>query len=218
MFFSALSVVFGLIALLVLLYGAKLLVRSGWLLGWLRGMGGVALLAIAVFFFLVALDIRQYQQFMKDQPIAKVSFKRISAQKFHAVFIEESSLSTSEFQLNGDQWQVDARILRWKGLLHTLGGKPGYQLDRISGRYISIEEERSKTRTVHKLMPNSEGVVDVWRWLHLLKDAVPGVDAVYGSATFVPMADGALYQLSVSNSGMVATPLNDAAKNAVYSW
>jgi hypothetical protein len=47
---------------------------------------------------------------------------------------------------------------------------------------------------------------------------VPWVDALFGSATFVPMADGALYAVSVSQSGLIARPANQAARNAVAGW
>jgi hypothetical protein len=44
------------------------------------------------------------------------------------------------------------------------------------------------------------------------------MDALYGSATFLPMADGALYEIKVSQSGLVARPLNQAARDAVAGW
>jgi len=47
---------------------------------------------------------------------------------------------------------------------------------------------------------------------------VPWADALYGSATFMPMADGAAYEVSVSQAGLLARPLNDAARAAVDAW
>jgi hypothetical protein len=41
---------------------------------------------------------------------------------------------------------------------------------------------------------------------------------LYGSATYLPMADGADYEVTVSQSGLVARPLNDAARLAVGAW
>jgi hypothetical protein len=32
------------------------------------------------------------------------------------------------------------------------------------------------------------------------------------------MADGALYEVTVSQSGLIARPLNDAARDAVVGW
>ena len=49
------------------------------------------------------------------------------------------------------------------------------------------------------------------RWL-------PFVDAVYGSATYLPMADGARYEISITQSGLIARPLNQAAEAAAGAW
>ena len=37
------------------------------------------------------------------------------------------------------------------------------------------------------------------RWL-------PFVDAIYGSATYLPMADGARYEVTLGQSGLIARP------------
>ena len=44
------------------------------------------------------------------------------------------------------------------------------------------------------------------------------VDATYGSATFLPMADGAIFSVSMGSSGLVARPLNDRADLALKEW
>jgi hypothetical protein len=41
---------------------------------------------------------------------------------------------------------------------------------------------------------------------------------MYGSATYLPMSDGALYEIKVSQSGLVARPMNQAAREAVSGW
>ena len=74
----------------------------------------------------------------------------------------------------------------------------------------------SDERTVYALSENPG--VDLWtlsvdypRWL-------PFVDAVYGSATYLPMADGARYEVSITQSGLIARPLNDAAQDGGGKW
>ena len=46
----------------------------------------------------------------------------------------------------------------------------------------------------------------------------PGVDAFYGTATYVPMADGARYEVSLSRDALIARPANDRARDAVGGW
>jgi len=44
------------------------------------------------------------------------------------------------------------------------------------------------------------------------------VDAFYGSATYMPMVDGASYAVFVSFTGLLARPNNDVALKAVSEW
>jgi hypothetical protein len=47
---------------------------------------------------------------------------------------------------------------------------------------------------------------------------IPFADALYGSAVYVPMSEGAEYTVSVSASGLVVRPGNDTARKAVGGW
>jgi hypothetical protein len=65
---------------------------------------------------------------------------------------------------------------------------------------------------------NAPQRIDPWDLIHRYHSWLPWLDAFYGSATFLPMADGALYEIKVSQSGLVARPLNQAARDAVGGW
>lgn len=218
MFYSTAAIATGIFGLLVLLFGLRLLIKGTWFWGWLRGMAGVLLLSLAIVSALVAWDLQSYRQVLLDKPVATVSFKGVDHQAFIATVAFTDLGESREFYLRGDQWQMDARIVRWKGWIGRAGGKPGYKLDRLSGRYISIDDERSRERTVHSLRDEEEFGLDLWAWAYKNQRRAPVIDAVYGSATFVPMADGALYEVALSQTGLVAKPLNDAAKKAINIW
>ena len=38
--------------------------------------------------------------------------------------------------LEGDLWQLDLNLLRWKSLAELIGLESGYRLERLSGRYL----------------------------------------------------------------------------------
>ena len=203
------------LALIFVLVSAKLLIGRGWLLGWLRGMLGLVLLAASVVFGLSALDFYSYKQMDKDASIANVSFTRLASQQFK-VSLVDSAGTEAIYELSGDLWQLDARVLKWSKAMRSLGLTPGYRLDRLSGRYVALEEERNAPRTVYELS-NSRSVLDVWQWLRDFgSDSL--ISASYGSATYLPMADGALFSVRLSQTGLAAYPLNDRAKSAVEGW
>ena len=120
------------------------------------------------------------------------------------------------FLLNGDDWQLDARLLKWHGWANLLGLDAQYRLERISGRYRDIELERSAPRSVYQLAENPG--LDLWQMATEHRDRLRFVDAVYGTATYLPMADGARFQVSVGQSGILARPLNEPARNALSGW
>lgn len=216
MVYSAIAAVAALLALLVAYSAAKLLWKDSWVLGWLRGMFGLGLLALAVVFVLIALDIFSYRQIQSEQTVATLSFDKKADQLFDVRVVDAEGVAHS-YKIKGDQWQLDARIIKWTGALSNIGIKPGYRLDRLSGRYYSLEKEREEDRTVYAFSESPVGV-DVWAWLREMKERLPIVDAVYGSATYLPMADDAEFEISLSAAGLVARPMNDEARSAVGEW
>jgi len=116
--------------------------------------------------------------------------------------------------VRGDQWQLDARIIRFAGPIRWLGIAPGYRMERLSGRYTSLENEQSMPRTVIGL--SEQKWPDLWELDRQFN--LPFVEGVYGNATFMPMRDGALFDVRLSASGLVATPKNEAARQAVQLW
>jgi hypothetical protein len=213
--YLVLAVFAALIGLFLAYLAAKLLLKGNWLLGWLRGMLGVALLAGVILLACVAFDIYSYRQLQVEQNIATISFRQLDQQHFTATFVESNG-SQQLFELQGDQWQLDSRIIKWHGIISRMGMKTGYRLERISGRYLSLDDERTKARSAHELAQRIAGV-DVWNWLKEF-NADHIIDARYGNSTFLPMVDGGQYQISVSTSGLLARPINQPAEDAVNQW
>jgi hypothetical protein len=187
-----------------------------------RVLGGMAHGAAALIFFLAAVcavlvgtNLRSYQRLAYEQPAGELQLKKDAERQFDAVLTYPDGQHSS-FPLRGDEWQVDARVLKWHAFANLVGFDAAYRLERISGRYSRVEDERSLPRTVYDL--HEPGRIDPWELVHRYRSWVPWLDALYGSATFLPMADGALYEIKVSQSGLVARPLNQAAREAVGSW
>ena len=60
--------------------------------------------------------------------------------------------------------------------------------------------------------------MDLWTVSIDHKRWMPFVDAVYGSAVYLPMADGARYEVAITQSGLLARPVNEVAKAAAGNW
>lgn len=214
MSFEAVPLLIIILCMVFILAGLYILVRQTWLIQWLKGTGGLLLLGLAVYGSLFALNLFGYHQLQEGKPIATVSFRNTGPQLYLATVAQPDGTNI-DFELRGDLWQLDARIVRWKGLMSLFGFAPGYQLDRIQGRYLSLEDELTAERTVYSIAQSAVGP-DVWQsardgWSFV-------VDARYGSATYLPMADGAIFEVSLESSGLVGRPLNGSAQQAVTRW
>ena len=183
--------------------------------GMAHGAAALVLMLAAACAALVGANLRSYQRLSYEQPAGELQFARVGTQEFNATLTYPNG-ERANFALHGDEWQVDARVLKWRAFANLVGFDAAYRLERISGRYTRVEEERTLSRTVYDL--NTPGRIDPWELVHRYRSWLPWMDALYGSATFLPMADGALYEIKVSQSGLIARPLNQAAREAIGSW
>jgi hypothetical protein len=211
----ALIAVLLLLGLLCFIAAIRRLRRRRLMGGALGGATALVLFLAAAGAVLIAVNLRTYQRLTYEQPAGELQLTRTGEREFNAVLTYPSG-EHAGFTLDGDDWQIDARVLKWHGIADLLGFNAAYRLERISGRYSGIEDEHRLPRSVYSLNPPER--VDVWTLAHRYRSWVPWVDALYGSATYLPMADGALYQISVSQTGLIARPINQAAREAVGSW
>jgi hypothetical protein len=212
---TVLIAVFGLAGILFFVIGMRRLRRRHVLSGLFSSITAIGLFLLAACALLVAVNLRTYQRLTAEQAAGELQFSNIGAHQFNAVLTYPTGERAS-FSLRGDEWQVDARILKWQAFAELIGFDTAYRLERISGRYSSVEDERNLPRTVYPLNPPNR--VDLWSVVHRHHTWLPWFDALYGSATYLPMADGALYDIRVSPTGLVARPLNQAARDAVGTW
>ncbi|HWG68830.1 MAG TPA: hypothetical protein VN692_05355 [Steroidobacteraceae bacterium] len=212
---TALIALFALTGILFLAAAIRRMRRGRALSGTLTGGAALVLILLGVCAALIAVNLRTYQRLSHEQPAGELQLTRTGDRQFEAVLTYPDGRRES-FVLLGDEWQADARVLKWHALGNLIGFDTVYRLERIGGRYTRVEDERSQARTVYALHPPQR--VDLWEILQRHHAWVPWVDALYGSATFLPMADGALYELEVSQSGLVSRPLNQAARDAVGNW
>ena len=212
---TASIVVCALLGLLFFFAAVRRLRRRRLMGGMAHGAAALVLILAAACAALVGANLRSYQRLSYEQPAGELQFARVGDREFNATLTYPNG-ERANFALHGDEWQVDARVLKWRAFANLVGFDAAYRLERISGRYTRVEDERTLSRTVYDL--NAPGRIDPWELVHRYRSSLPWMDALYGSATFLPMADGALYEIKVSQSGLISRPLNQAAREAVGSW
>ena len=200
--FNIIAIIFALIALIGLISFIKAcykvrLIRATSLL-----ISTSVITIIAITIFLIALNIKTYISLTHEQNIATLSFSKLSPQTYKATLVLSNG-QRKTYTLRGDQWMISSQVLKWKPIAIFLDFKTLYRLDRLSGRYNSIEQEIHSPRSVFALQPDQK--LDVWNFAKNMPTWSGWfVDASYGNAVFMPMGNGDRYEISLGQDGLIA--------------
>lgn len=151
-------------------------------------------------FGLGAISVQGYKALTFEQLAATVTIESKGDAQFSAQFVFPDGTRQTH-TLSGNQLLVDAHILKWKPIANILGFHTNYKLARVSGRYLALEDEQSKTRTIYSL--SKEQPVDIFELRKQFSNLQFLLDAEYGSASFVPAQKSQQYALMVSTSGLL---------------
>ena len=216
------------IGALILFAGLGSLFKGKFFGGLFGTAGGAALLAAALAGGLLGQNVQTYSRLTYERPVASLAIRQLAPQYFEVVVAQpaqgELPARTAVYPVNGDEWRMEAQVLKWKPWANVVGLDSQYRLDRLSGRYQNIEQERTGARSVHALSGGDVGTevlgttlpwkISAWDAARRYRRYVNAVDTLYGSAAYMPMADGARYEVWITQSGLIARPANDAARNA----
>jgi hypothetical protein len=202
--YSVLLLVTGGLLLAGIVFG--LLVRQSWRSR--RFMGSLMFLLLffvamlsALLVLLVGAGTKGYKALVREELAATAYITPLGNQQFRVKIARPHAQDTS-YAIAGDELYMDARILKWKPIVNALGLHTAYCLDRISGRYIDIKEERSKVHTLYSL--NGGMPWDLFFLRVRYGFLSPVLDAQYGSAAFVHVNDVKVVKILVTASGLIA--------------
>ena len=133
-----------------------------------------------------------------DQPVARIEAHQQADGQFR-VSATAPGVGARQYVLYGDQWQIDARVVRWRLPALMAGVPPLYRLERLSGRYSDTAREASATRSVHAL--DDWPAPDLGQLKQSFPNWFPFVDVQFGSAAYMPLFDGAKYQVFLDPRG-----------------
>jgi hypothetical protein len=191
---------FGLVGLLQMAAGFVVLFRREPVGFAVRLLIGLAVAAIGLAATVVSVGMRGYQALTHEEVAARIIVKPSGPQRFDAQVRFADGRSTG-YVIAGDELYVDAHILKWKPIANVLGLHTAYDLDRIAGRYRSVDQERTGLRTVYPL--GEPRALDLFALRKRSGWLGPLYDAEYGSASFVPVDRPMELEVRVSTTGLL---------------
>jgi hypothetical protein len=182
---------------------------------------GAWFLVFVLFAFLLAgsgLALRGYSLLSAEAPVANVQSRQLGPQWF-GVRMDLPDGTHRSVDLHGDEWQLDARVIKWAPRAVALGAQPLFRVDRLSGRYRDTAQAQATLPSAIAL--DADSVIDLWQMKQRFPRWLPWIDADYGSAAFLPLVDGGSYSVTISPlGGLVARPADavTADKLKALGW
>jgi hypothetical protein len=193
---------FGLIALLV--------GWSRWLAGrrWAAAGNlslGLALLACVVWAVPVAGALGRYVPLPPGGAVADVFLERVGAGRYRVTLTRLPYGRMQVFEVDGDEWRLEARRLDWSDHARALGLAPRVGLEQLRSRRAASDGGGS----TFALEPPPERAVgtppDGWPLWNRSVHVAPS------ASDWQPMSDGARFSVSLNGPAVRVEAANDAA-------
>lgn len=162
--------------------------------------GGALFASLAALAATLSVSTQGYRALTSEELAVTVTTVPTGRYAFQA-YVEFPDGRDTTLAVRGDQVLVDARILKWRYIGNVLGLHTQYEIDRLSGRYVDIENERRLVRTVHSLQ--SDKPIDLFDLVQRYTFLALLVDAEYGSATYIDVRGPARFEVTVSTTGLL---------------
>lgn len=209
--YIGLAVLVGCFALLLLYLAWRAGWRLEWLFGWLKGCALLALLGLCVLIAGVAWELAQFRSISDGERIATLEFRGLSHQQYEVRVDAAGSLV--HLPLQGQLWELDVQVLRWRGLAHMLGLEDGYRLNGLAGRYLTLEQQREMDAALARPLHGTPAWRNLWYWLDRLEPSWLYADAF--TIRFMPIADGARFAIEIGATGLSPVAMNTQALDAM---
>jgi hypothetical protein len=204
----------GVIALLLLFAGFAKMANLKPFAGVTRLLFGTAFAAIAGVIVFAGLNIQTYKRLTYERPVATIRFAALPEQT--GVYRADVTFSDGRAFLQadgtapvfrGNEWQIGARVIKFKPMANVLGYDSIYRLDHMSsidtGQFMA-DRVREGTIDRIQIVPEEPGI-DIGNLARTYGSRF-GIDAEYGSATYQPMGDGFEFEVSITQDALIARP------------
>lgn len=163
----------------------------------------LVLMVLAVVTGAGGMALRGYRVLGAETPVATVIAHRLGPQYWHLT-LKLPGGETRGLPLDGDDFRLEAVVVKWRLPAELAGIPPLYRLDRLSGRYDDAGQAGEARSTIYDLRAPG---LDLFSLRRRYPHWLPMVDTVFGSGVYLPLVDGGHYRVSLMATGaLVARP------------
>ncbi len=209
--------VVAVLAVVLLMRAAFHVTRGRFGCGGLHATTGLVLALAALCAGLLVMNTQTYARLTHERPVAEVTVAVLhpALQTYRVTVrrLDETHIVTS-CDLQGDEWIMSAAVQKWQPWVNVLGLDSTYTLDQMANKYFSAGRGNGRAITACDLTGAAPP-----RFLPGLASWLIGKAQAqqrrFGSGVYMPLTDGAIYRVVMTQSGLNADAVNPIAQAAV---
>lgn len=215
---TAAPLILGLLGLGFFAAGLRQMIRGRVLVSLVTLLGGAILACLGVGLGTVGANLLTYSRLTYERPVAEVSVVGLDARsKEYSVTVRPVDSPPTTCILQGDEWLLSAKVQTWQPWANVLGFDATYTLDQIANKYMDAAEANGKPITACDLARREPPLTRYMpvRFTVWATSILQLQNRRFGSANYMPLANGADYRVLITEQGLVAEPINEFARAAV---
>ena len=150
---------------------------------------------------LLGWNLHSFQRLTDEAPIAQLRFVQLAPQQYTVELRSGDFCTAQHYTINGDEWRLDARFLKWKPLANLFGLDALYRLERLGGRYSDINQAGSRKPSVYEI--GKKPGIDLTDYLNEKWLTWSPVDTFFGSSVYETIDPAYAYTVYRSQSGLL---------------
>ena len=206
------------LAVVLLLRAIVHVARGRFANGGFHATSGLVLALATLCVGLLVVNTQSYVRLTAERPVAEVTVAALHpALQIYRVTVRrlDDADLTVACDVQGDEWLMSAAVQKWKPWVNILGLDSTYTLDQMANKYFSAGRGNGRLITACDLR-GAPPVVDIAPGLtNWLMARARAEQRRFGSAVYMPLTDGAIYRVVMTQSGLNAQAVNPIAQAAV---
>jgi hypothetical protein len=217
-YWVAAPLVVAVLAVLLLLRAVFHVARGRLSHGGLHAGGGLLLALAALCAGLIVLNTQSYARLTAERPVAEVTVAALHpALQLYQVTVRrlDGTGIVTSCNIEGDEWLTSAAVQKWRPWMNILGLDSTYSLDQVVNKYFSAARGNGRRITACDLAGTTQPDWVPRGLAAWLMNRAQVQQRRFGSAVYMPLTDGAIYRVIMTQSGLNAEAVNPIAQAAV---
>jgi hypothetical protein len=183
----------------------------------LHGVSGAVLFMSGALLLALALNFNTYTQLRNGEPLAELSIEKSAANSFQVRLLRIRAGDLQVFTLQGERWQMEAKLLQWHGWANWLGLSSNIRLEAL--RSISRHNNNSVTfdSYANSYSLNSNPGIDLSAWQGQYPQLFSVLSTRSLNTNSLPLQNGLRYHLYFQDGEIMARQINMPIKPTASS-